>query len=54
MHETRKLFDTDHFIVSKIREVVQMLLTDAFADAKYYWLTNISTITPDFDKKTHS
>ena len=50
--EMRKLFETEHSIVKTIREVVQLLLTDAFSDAKYYWLTGISTLIPDFNEKT--
>ena len=48
IHEMRKLFESDHPIVKQIREVVQLLLTDAFNDdAKHYWLTEICTFSPD-------
>ena len=48
----RKLFETEQSIVKKIREVVQLLLTDAFSDAKSYWLTSISTLISDFNENT--
>ena len=43
----RKPFESDHPIVKQIREVVQLLLTDAFNNAKHYWLTEICTFSPD-------
>ena len=46
IHEMRKLFQSDQPIVKQIREVVQLLLTDAFNDAKH-WLTEICTLPPD-------
>ena len=50
--EMWKLFETEHSIVKTIREVVQLLLTDAFSDAKSYWLTSISTLIPGFNEET--
>ena len=47
IHEMRKPFESDHPIVKQIREVVQLLLTDAFNGAKHYWLTEICTFSPD-------
>ena len=43
----RKPFDSDQPILKQIRKVVQLLLADAFNDAKYYWLTEICTFSPD-------
>ena len=50
IQEMRKLFENEHRHVQQICEVVQLLLTDAFADAKYFWLTNICGFSPDLDR----
>ena len=49
IQEMRKLFESDHIIVKMICEVVQMLLTEAFTDAKVYWLTKICSFSFDID-----
>ena len=45
-----RLFESENLIAHKVREVVQLLLTDAFVDAKYFWLTNICSFSPDADR----
>ena len=50
IHEMRKLFESEHIIVKMVREIVQMLLTEAFADAKLYWLNRICSLSIDIDK----
>ena len=38
VHQMERLFESENLIAHKVREVVQLLLTDAFVDAKYFWL----------------
>ena len=49
MHQTRKIFDSDHDLVKKISEVLQLLLTESFFEAKYFWLTSICNLSPTID-----
>ena len=49
MHQTRKIFDSDHDLVKKISEVHQLLLTESFFEAKYFWLTSICNLSPTID-----
>ena len=51
IHEMQKLFENNHFIVKMVGEVVQLLLKEAFTEAKVYWLTEICSFTPDISKK---
>ena len=44
------LFESENLIAHKVQEVVQLLLTDAFVDTKYFWLTNICSFSPDADR----
>ena len=41
IQEMRKLFENDSHDVRKICEVVQLLMTEAFSGAKYFWLTSV-------------
>ena len=41
IQEMRKLFENESREVRKICEVVQLLMTEAFSDEKYFWLTNV-------------
>ena len=41
IQEMRKLFENESHEVRKICEVVQLLMTEAFSDVKYFWLTNV-------------
>ena len=36
VHQMERLFESENLIAHKVREVVQLLLTDAFVDAKYF------------------
>ena len=47
----RKLFESEHIIVKMVREIVQLLLTEAFTDAKLYWLNKICSLSIDMDNK---
>ena len=49
MHQTRKIYDSDHDLVKKISEVLQLLLTESFFEAKYFWLTSICNLSPTID-----
>ena len=51
IHKMRKLFESEHIIVKMVREIVQLLLTEAFTDAKLYWLNKICSLSIDMDNK---
>ena len=50
MHEMRKLFETEEEVLKKVCEVVQLLLTESFVEAKIFWLTNVCSLSPDVEK----
>ena len=50
--EMWKLFENASHEVRKICEVVQLLMTEAFSDAKYFWLTNVCAFLPDVHRNT--
>ena len=52
IQEMRKLFENESHEVRKICEVVQFLMTEAFSDAKYFWLTNVCAILTDVRRNT--
>ena len=47
----RKRIESEHIIVTMVREIVQMLLTEAFKDAKIYWLNRLCSLSIDMYKK---
>ena len=51
IHKMRKLLESEHIIVKMVREIVQLLLTEAFTDAKLYWLNKICSLSIDMDNK---
>ena len=52
IQELRKLFEKESHEVRKICAVIQLLMTEAFSDAKYFWLTNVCAFLPDVHRNT--
>lgn len=46
IHQTRKIFESDHDLVKKISELLQLLLTESFVESKVFWLSSICNLSP--------